>query len=230
MKKLFFLIFIICLGPFNIMAQEHFTPPATRTSTWPYLFDDFSNAKIIDNNGSIQHMTINLNLLNDEMQFLNNGEIMQIYPPENVQSIMVNHLMYVYANKWFLQVIAKGEPMLVQRVHGNMNDLVETTGAYGTQSTVSSTHGLKSIDLGGINNMNYEYLKKGKEGGKSFNVETTYYFKLGQRLVTVSKSQSIKLFPDQKSKIKNYINQQNIDFKKQSDLLKLTEFLNTLEK
>jgi hypothetical protein len=228
MKKLFFLLLTICLSSLASLAQEEFVVPASRTSTWPYLFGDFSNAKILDNNGKVQHMTVNLNLLNEEMQYLNNGEIMQIYPPENVQSITVNHMLFIFANKWFLQVVAKGEPMLVKRFHGNMNDVVETTGAYGTQSTVSSTHGMSSIDLGGINNMNYEYLKKGKESGKNFSVETTYYFKLGNQLVPVSKKQSLKLFPEQKSKIKNYIKQQNIDFKKQSDILKLTEFMNNL--
>ena len=61
--------------------------------------------------------------------------------------------------------------------------------------------------------------------------ESNYYIKFGNgalRKIPQSKSKLLKLFPDKRDNLKAYISENKIDLKKESDIIKLINYYNTL--
>lgn len=224
MKKTLILVLLLS-SILSAFAQNAVTIPEKATATWPFLYEDFMEATILMTDGSRGKEHINLNLLNGEMQFIRDGEIRKIAPAEEVKVITVAEDQFIYHDKSFYQLVKGGEMNLIQRIKGNMSDLVESTGAYGTQSTVSATNKYSTIDLGGINNMSYTQIKKDKLNGKQFDVEVTYFFLKNDVLTKAAKKGFLKLCASNKKEAISFLKSNKINFKNEQDLLTVLEFL-----
>ncbi len=215
MKKVFW-VFVLMISAQCITAQivERNTE---FTTAWPYLYRDFYKARIeyIDSAQSTQKL--NFNLLNYEVQFLVDDALLTIANPDSITRITFsNGDTFMYKDGNWYHLLQEDGVKILKRYKGDKNDLMESAGAYGTNTSTSSAQKVSSIE----GSSSYLYMKdlQTKGGGKKFDLIESFYFCKGEVIKSSSMKNLIKLYPSQKDEIKKVSKSNNINFKNEEDL------------
>ncbi len=222
LSSLFVTVFISIFSFCN--AQESIQDKPT--SNWPYLFPDFQNAKIIYKTGEISSSTINYHLLNEELQFIKNDMVFVAENLDEIDRVVCNNgFIFIYVDNKFYQLLGEGNIKLGKSYKGNINDLYETEGAYGTSTASSSVKKENSIYIGGMPGVNFKNLENDKQGGDIFSINTKRVFIKNGKVVNATKKNLYSLMPEEKKKINNLIKESKLKFNKDEDVIKLIEKL-----
>jgi hypothetical protein len=229
MKKIFYLIIFVLIG-FTSISQTINTFP---NSNWPYLLDEFSSCIIIHNDGNVTKAMANYNLLSEELQFQKNNKIMSVTDPEDIKEVTFDEFKMVYLHGNFYVGLnnEKGNVInIFKKIKGNMNDLLEAKGAYGSSTTTAATMQQAEIDIGGINNMNVRMLWDNKSEGKEFRINENYFYKTpdNNELISLKKSNLYRSLPDLEKNIKAFFKREKNRLKDDADVKKLANYLNNL--
>lgn len=194
------------------------------TSNWPYYFEDFADAQITYIDGSYTQAKVNLHLLNNELQFVKGGTIYTVLNLDSIATVKIGEeTSFIRHGGYFYEVLGVNRFVVVQRHKGDINDLYESAGAYGSGTSTASTQDRTSVDVGGMSNMNYFNLSKDKDSGKNFDVTHSLMLLKDGELNLASKRNLQKMFPDSKDEINNLAKELKTNFKKQDDLLLFLE-------
>ena len=179
-----------------------------------YQFPQFQEGRITFFTGYSpdQKIKLNYNLYYGQMDLIDeNGDTLQVKSSKILKSVQVgNNLFYFDLQKGYLEVIVDGTVSLGSRNLLQLEKMVFVSG---------NLEGDGTADVRGRPSVFDKYYRRG----------ATYYF-IGkdQRLYTPSRSAILKLFPEFKVLISDYVSDQSIDFKRESDLIKLCGFCNEL--
>lgn len=229
MKKIFCLIIFVLIG-FTSISQNINTTP---NSKWPYLLDEFSSCIIIHNDGNVTKATANYNLLSEELQFQKNNKIMSVTDPEDIKEVTFDkfNMVYLHGN-FYVELNNEKENVIhiFKKIKGNMNDLLEAKGAYGSSTTTAATMQQADIDIGGINNMNVRMLWDNRSEGKEFRINENYFYTIANNneLISLKKSNLYSSFPDLKKNIKAFLKREKNRLQDDADVKKLANYLNNL--
>ncbi|HYQ55976.1 MAG TPA: hypothetical protein VEP89_01430, partial [Draconibacterium sp.] len=193
--KVITMLLVLLVVAFSAKSQQRTENP---NSNWPYLFEEFSPCTIVHKDGNITKVNANYNLLNEKIQFSDKGNIMNISNPNDISEVAFSDLNMVFINNSYYVKINDEEDQInvYESIKGNMNDLMENKGAYGSSTTTASTTQSMDIDIGGINSMDVRMLWDAKTEGKKFRVNYRYYFSMGNKeLNPLKKNQLTKVFP-----------------------------------
>lgn len=181
-----------------------------------YQFPHFQEGRITFFTGFSPEPTImlNYNLYYGQMDLIDsNGDTLHVTPPKTLKNVHVgNNLFYFDYQKGYLEAIVHGTVSL-----GCHNILRLERKEYVSGNAEAEG----AADVRGTTSVFDRYYRRA----------STYYF-IGsdQRLYFPSKSAILKLFPEFKLLISDYIRDQSIDFKRESDLIKLCRFCNELRR
>ncbi|MCY1722198.1 hypothetical protein OU798_17725 [Prolixibacteraceae bacterium Z1-6] len=228
MKKVITL-FVFVATAFIAQSQPRTASP---NSNWPYLLEDFSPCVILHEDGNVTKVKANYNLLNEVLQYNKNGSIMNFTDPGDIAKISFNEFVMEFVdNDYYIRISADDSKIHVyEKNKGNMNDLMESKGAYGSSTTTAATSQSIDLDIGGINSFDVRMLWDAKDRGKIFRVNNQFYFliKNTEELIPLKKNNLLKSFPNHEKEIKSYLKQERINLSNTDDVRKITVFLNTL--
>ena len=181
------------------------------------LFDKYSDAKVLMKNSATTSAKLNYDTANKNMMYLQGNQEMILTNNNQVDTIYISNRKFIPLHTIYLEVIElKNEPIFIDWLI--KNKYRGNRGAYGqiTQNKV------ETINTALWTNDAYKV-----QSAEVFELENAnqYWFYLNDNVVKCKNEKDLlKLFPQKKEKIKAFIKEQKVNFKRVPEALKLIDF------
>lgn len=222
-KQSFLALVAMFIG-FSLYAQHP-------TSTWPYIYDEFTPGSFTSTSGVKNEGQYNVCLGDGSLHFID-GEFVKSFPASGVLFVKIGSDEYINVGGSLLKVLAKSDKSVV--VEENTIDyatLNSSGGAYGSTSTTLGTSQLSSIEgIGGSNSnssLNHIDLKNQKENGESLPLICKRYIVVKGNKVFAAKKDVLSFAADAKDELATFIKNNKIKWKDNSSLLLVGDYLYT---
>jgi hypothetical protein len=189
-----------------------------------FLFGDFSVGTVKMKNGSMQKIDLNYNMVSEKMVYRKDGSLYDMINLELVDTVFLENSKFIHVAGAFYEVLYVAPSSLFVQYSGSIIP-PGTPAGYGGTSQVSNTKNLTSVEL----SSGYYNLNLPKD--YTVNVTKKYWIKTGEKMESfLSERQLLKLYPDIEDQLKGYIKKNKLKFEKESDMVRLITFYNTLTK
>ena len=147
---------------------DDFTP----TTTWPYLYSEFTPGEIITTAGGRKPMVLNITITKANVHFID-GEMINELSNRDIASVKIGDDIYVNAAGKLQKVLAQDEKgYVVETIEVDFAKMNSTGGAYGSSSSTLGTMNLSSLETIGATssgqgiNLNHMEIRANKEEGQ----------------------------------------------------------------
>lgn len=210
--------FIISSAPWMISGQEE-----DDRSYLQYLYPEFVNSVVLLKNGQTQKALMNYNMATEKMVYIKDGVYYDLLSLEITDTIYMNNSKFVPVGQVFYEVVLTGTVTLFIQHSASLLPPAKP-GAYGTRTETSSVTMVSTF---------------GSSGGKLYNLKLPSDYKIILKPVYwirkdysmhsfVNAGQFLKIFPENKSRLKEFIKTNKIKFDRRDDVVKLVSFCNNL--
>ena len=188
------------------------------------LFPAFTKGIIIMKSGQTNSALLNYNTVDEEMVFKQNGIYLVLDKPEDVDTILIQNLKFVYVGKAFYEIIVNGSASLYIQ-HKSRYTSAGTNTAYGLTSQTNGSNSAVMVQAGNqVRNFDLP-------DNVIVAPAIVYWIKRnGEMSKFTNERQFLKIFPGKENEIKEFIKSSRIDFKVREDLIKLGNFCNGLDR
>jgi hypothetical protein len=186
-----------------------------------YQFPQFVQGLVIFRDGIAAPGRLNYNRLIAEIQFIDpKGDTLSLANEQNIKTAFLGTDTFYYSDGYVRQLAGGSRIKMGERIA--FKEYIQKPGAYGLSSATTATNNLstllnnRSVDL----NVSQELVL----------VKNTNYL-IGDRFnafVVADKNAILKMFPDKRPAIEDFIEKNKISFTKQDDMVKLGKFLDAL--
>lgn len=218
-KRGFILLLMLCLfGVGNMQAQEP-------TTTWPYIFKDFSPVTVYMRAGGKVDYTANIHLAKSTLHYIDGDDIKESKSREILMALFGDR-KFMNVNGALMEVVEEREGgFVVKSREIDYTRLNETGGAYGASSNTLSTKALSSIEgVGSVTNHTLQAANK--ENGKELPLKHDYFIVVSGTIYPAEKSLIVDFAPmDKKQALKDFIKQNKIKWSKPEELAKFIDVL-----
>jgi hypothetical protein len=230
MKTIYFLLLLlfvpICLPgqtPQKIQLDNNKTSSESIKPELQQIFPDFRNGQIYYKNKNPIKCMLNYNFLLDEVLFINEkGETMALANPEDLKYVLITDRMFIPSPQGYFEVVERGKISLLYKWHCRITE-TRKEGALGLPTDAPSVYQMNRISF---DNKEWK-MDVDKEAVAS--VEVIPYLNKESKFVLIQGAKSyLKVFKSEKSEIKRYLDQNPVDFRKESDLRRMTIYCNSL--
>ena len=219
MKRIAYIVAILIWSAFGASAQ-------TPTTTFPYLYDTFTDGTVVMTDGNKEARKMNVHLRAGRLHYIDNGIIKEAYLTD-VAAVEIGGDVYVPVYTSVMKVVAKNDNgcVVVEQL-GDYEAALSGTGAYGTSATSSATMKLSSVHQEGQVNQNYMNILNEKTDGMDLRIQSTYYLVTTKYKVKANRSDIEAMLPQGKADLlKVYIKEHKVKWKSPQGLLPLVDFL-----
>ena len=219
MKRIAFIAAILIWSAFGASAQ-------TPTTTFPYLYDTFTDGTVVMTDGNKEARKMNVHLRAGRLHYIDNGIIKEAYLTD-VAAVEIGSDVYVPVYTSVMKVVAKNDNgcVVVEQL-GDYEAALSGTGAYGTSATSSATMKLSSVHQEGQVNQNYMNILNEKTDGMDLRIQSTYYLVTTKYKVKANRLDIEAMLPQGKADLlKVYIKEHKVKWKSPQGLLPLVDFL-----
>lgn len=181
-----------------------------------YAFDSFTNGKVVLKSKEVSERNLNYNLLTKEMIFEQGGKYLAIAYPELVDTVYISATKFIPVNNAFYEYLGGSKyPLFIEHTC-TIKEQGANTG-FGNTNTTASTPLKSLITDGGA------YRLQLPDEFKIIRGQSLYIRKDGQYYKANNEQQMIKLFPDKKQLIKDWIKNNNTRFSRPQDMILLVQ-------
>lgn len=159
------------------------------TTTWPYIYPDFTSGTLKMNGGSDKEGLYNIDLANNTLHFID-GELIKEASKLEVFSVQIGEDVFVNAGGRMMKLLAKNDNGYVaQGTEVDVVKLNSTGAAYGSSSSSVGTASYSSLDgIGGNRtNMNHMEIKSNKDSGQTLPIIKKLYIVTGGKVIYATK-------------------------------------------
>ncbi len=230
MKTLLLIPFLSLILPLTLNSQEPdqiIVPASTKVADcFPpevrYLYPGFYAGQVILHNGNHNSANLNYNFLFGEIEFLRGRDTLTIINKKEVRSVIIAKDTFLLDNG-YIRLICSGPVRVGLKEVFSLKDILRK-GAMGTNNRTSAVDTYNTIPLDGriydmVPNEDWVF-RKTKE----------YYFSVRSgEFLPFNRRNVLKIFPEQKKTIEEYLKSEKINFDSRNDLLQLAGFLGRVE-
>ncbi|WP_224995823.1 hypothetical protein [Cesiribacter sp. SM1] len=182
-----------------------------------YRFPSFTNGKVFLPNGRFNTAKLNLNMLYDQMQFIDDKkDTLTILSPEQLHHVEIDGKTFIYHNEGFLEVIENYETVSLAVSRKLKIADRQQEGAYGSKSSTASISNIGSAftDKLRYNPSVYEDLL--------VNISEEFYLIDEEwKISPLNKKNVLRAFPERKNEISTFLKENRTNFKKESSVKEL---------
>ena len=188
-----------------------------------YLYPKFQTGKVIFLNGNTAAAPLNYNLLLGEIHFINNiNDTLSLANEQLLKEIFIGAQRFLFDPKYGYLLTESSSQLVIQL--GIKQELrvsnVERLGGYQQSLGATSTKTYSTFANG-----NSSVQKLDSKGDVVFSKNTIYYFvDQNNRCYKASKSSLHKIFPKYKQQIDGRLQEAEIDFQNEKDLINIIQF------
>lgn len=153
--------------------------------------------------------------------------------PADVDSVKIGETLFLpFGEEGFFQVVPESEELLIRHLVDVDAD-TRVRGAYGTTDETASIEVLQSLTIGregrAINNTALLENPGGQELHINLERKQHFYLLTEGELVAVHNRRALqRAFPDHSGQIRRFVRQQDIDFDRAEDLMKVLKYVQSL--
>jgi hypothetical protein len=195
-----------------------------------YKFPGFMNGYIVTKDDKrTQSMKLNFSHLFVSPVMINTGGDTLLVAPEIIKQLWINKTCYVFVEDKYMELLTFAEPVRLAKQRYLRLFRVEHVDERGGVSPARSSQNLRGTSPVSQNPNLNPNSSVGVNTQKSFKFETEYYFVTKNGDAVKAKSSSIlKLHKSNSKAVEAFINEQEIDFDDESDLLRLMDYCQML--
>ena len=219
MKKIIFVSLLVLQLPFLIKAQSATDTAVRRQSL---IFDHFINGKVLLKSGGISEAPLNYLSVDQSILFERDGKVFTLTDLATIDTIYIAARKFVPINNTVYEVLTRtGKVDLLLTYTNRQKPMVATTDHNGT-----SKHDINEVS----NTVSDVYITRQYKGDFSVEISKHYWLKNYNKLHKANVANDfLKVFKESThNAIGNYLEQHNVDFKNQKDLVAFTEYCNQL--
>ncbi len=222
MKKTLLLTTLLFLsGVYGSTLSAQNEPPKDLPN---FLFPEFTKATIKLKQGNEYAATLNYNLIDEEMVFLQGDTYMVLDKPQEIDTITVGGRKFIPYEKSFYELVFQDSITLFVQYKSTLEP-VGNPGAYGTTSQSYTTYYTRQV-YGPVGSVTLSVPDNMK-----ITSENSYWVSKNSELQKFSnKKQFFKLFKEKEKALDKYCSSQKVDFKKVEDVIQLINYCNSLYK
>ncbi|HJZ40760.1 MAG TPA: hypothetical protein VJ203_10375 [Bacteroidales bacterium] len=187
-----------------------------------FRYHTFTPGKVFFKDGTYTGSRLNYNILYGEVQFIQKNDTLSIANTRDIKFVTIESDTFYFDRGYVEIVLDMGKSKLGLKQYVKMVDK-QTQAAYGMTSSVSATDSYNSIP----SSSGYYSLTVNED--ISVRPVKDYYLgseKEGFQLIR--KKLIFQLFPESEDEIKQYLKNNEVNFNKEEDLMKLCMFLKDL--
>ena len=209
--------------PFTVKAGEAITSVLKPDEI--YLYPGFIKGVVFYNNGTQSEALLNYNLILGKMQFIKSGkDTLVITNSDMIKRMSVNSDTFYIHRDYYRRIEGNENFMLVLKQYTKVVD-IRKEGAYGMANPTGAIDNYTSWFSG--NDAKMINLRASAE--TVFSINSDFYFgTLNGNYLPVSMKNLIKLIPGKADDIKKFIKDRGLSFRKEQDLVTITEFINSI--
>lgn len=181
-----------------------------------YVMDSFASGKVKLKSGQTTNQLLNYNLITKEMIFEQGGQYLAIAHPEDVDTVFINQRKFVPVNKAFYEWLGGSVYPLFAEYTCTIKEPGVQTG-FGTSTTTASVSMKALIREGGA------YGLKLPDEFEVIPAQSLYIRKDGKFFKLKNEQQLIKLFPDKKEVMRDWIKNNKTNFSRNEDVALLIQ-------
>jgi len=219
MKRIVYFAAMLFLSAAGVFAQSP-------TTTYPYLYDTFTNGTVVMDDGSKEARQMNVHLREGRLHYIDNGIIKEAYLTD-VAAVEIGNDVFLPVFTSVMKVVAKNDNgCVVMQQLGDFEGAIDGTGAYGVSASASATMKLTSIQTDSQINQNYMNILNEKSNGMDLDIETELYIVTPKYKVKAVRKDIEEVLPAEKaSELKSYIKEHKVKWKSPQGLLPMVDFL-----
>ncbi len=178
MRRILTIVLLAVAAAGHCLAQDQ-NNDYVPTSTWPYIYKEFSEGTLKSSDGKTLTGKYNIHLAKSSLQFID-GELIKEADIGKVLGVQIGEDYYINAGGQFKKVLASndnGTVILGKEV--NIAALNSVGGAYGSSGATLGTTSLTSLEgIGGTrSNMNHMEIRNLRDSGETLPlIEKIYLF------------------------------------------------------
>ena len=225
MKKFIAAIAALCLAAGTVGAQEP-------TSTWPYVYPEFTQGKLVMPGGQEKSALFNVHLLYGKLHYID-GDLIKEVSNKDIFSVQIGPDVYVCANTRMMKLLARNDSgCVLQDTEIDVVKLNSTGGAYGSSTSSVSTRALSSLEgIGGTNssnNINHMELRASRESGQVLPLLQKNYLLVNGRAVEANRKEVSDAVED-RAALGAFLKENKIKWKDPQSLMLLVDYLSSHE-
>lgn len=219
MKRIAFIAAILIWSTFGASAQ-------TPTTTYPYLYDTFTDGTVVMTDGNKEAKKMNVHLRAGRLHYIDNGIIKEAYLTD-VAAVEIGGDVYVPVYTSVMKVVAKNDNgCVVEEQLGDFQAAISGSGAYGVSASSSATMKLTSVQSDSQVNQNYMNILNEKNEGMNLSILSTYYLVTPKYKIKATRADIEAALPqDRAALLKGYIKEHKIKWRSPQALLPMVDFL-----
>lgn len=195
------------------------------TTTWPYLFQDFTPGTVKMQQGSDKDGLYNINIANSTLHFIN-GELINEANKLDVFSVKIGDEVFINAGGRMMKVLVKNDNGYVaESKEVDVVKMNSTGAAYGSSSATVGTQALSSLEGigGGRSNLNHMEIKANKDNGQTLPLLTKLYIVTGGKVIFATKKDVSEAVDA--SAVKDFLKANKVKWNDPQSLLPLVDFI-----
>jgi len=186
-----------------------------------YLYPEFTSGRVAFKNNLYSDRHLNYNYLLGEMEFIQVHDTLSIINKKDIKYISIAQDTFYY-EKGFIKQLSGPGLRLGLKEFIELKE-IQNKDSYGIASSGAATTSYGSMPLDG----NFYKLTANKD--MIFQRTRQFYLALpGSDFVLVNRKNLMGMFPSKEDEIKSYLKANKVKFDSKDDILKLTDFLKTL--
>jgi len=193
-----------------------------------FFFNSFQKGTVIFEDNNKTNALLNYNVLSNDMYYIDNNKYYSLSPDE-VKMIMICNFRFFFEKGKIMELIYDKEIKIFIERTANLEEFFDQKGAYG--ATSPNTVGTKLLDFD-IANMpeDRSYLVNLRDkGDKEIIIDKHYKIIYGSKVLPATKNSFLKIYKDKKEKLKIYFDENQFDFHKKEDLIKIANYCLSLK-
>lgn len=221
MRYLFTLLLSVCM--ITPALAQGYTP----SSTWPYLYPDFTSGDLSLTSGVTRPGVYNIHLGSGSVHFIEKDMIREASIVD-IRALRVGEDYYLNVGGRMLKVLAQSDNgIIAEYVEIDQVALNSTGGAYGSSSSTAATMGLSSLEGIGspMVNMNHMELKNSKDEGSELPLIKKLCMVINGQIIYANKRDVASSGLASKNDLKTFYKENKMKWKDTESLLKLLDFL-----
>lgn len=220
--KRFIVACIVMLAALQSSAQ-HYAP----TTTWPYLYPDFTQGELLTQDGKSIKTELNVHVLRATLHYID-GDFIKELAPGTIFSASIGGDTYINAGGRMMKVLARNDNGYVAECSEvDIVKLNSTDAAYGSSSTTLGTMSLSSLEgIGATNsstNINHMELKNSKENGKTLPLITKKYIFVNRMCIYATKRDVLEVV--EPAGFKAFLKANKVKWNDPQSLLSVVDYL-----